>query len=109
MRREVVDPEVGAHRGPERMAGGRFEMRRIVALLVGAMFLAVGGLAFAADAPGVIYKKKTSYDFEDDLVEGELVRPEGEFIDTRKKSKHSSLIRIREHFIPEMLRSVNDI
>ena len=85
-------------------------MRRIVALLCGAMMLAVSGLAVAAEGDsGVIYKKKTSYDFEDDLVEGELVRPEGEFIDTRKKSKHSSLIRIREHFIPEMLRSVNDI
>ena len=85
-------------------------MRRIVALLCGLAMLAVSGLAMAAEGdPGVIYKKKTSYDFEDDLVEGELVRPEGEFIDTRKKSKHSSLIRIREHFIPEMLRSVNDI
>ena len=89
-------------------------MKRILALAVATMILALGGLALAADddtveKDGVLYKKKTSYDFEDDVVEGELVRPEGEYIDTRRKSKHSSLIRIREHFIPEMLRTVNDI
>ena len=88
-------------------------MRRVLAGLVAAFVLAVGGAAFAAEETvekdGVLYKKKTSYDFEDDVVEGELVRPEGEFIDSKRKSKHSSLIRIREHFIPEMLRTVNDI
>lgn len=88
-------------------------MRRVLAGLMAAFVLAVGGFAFAAEETvekdGVIYKKKTTYDFEDDVVEGELVRPEGEFIDSKRKSKHSSLIRIREHFIPEMLRTVNDI
>jgi len=91
-------------------------MRRVLAAVLVASFFGVGGLggaAYAADETvekdGVIYKKKTSYDFEDDVVEGELVRPEGEYIDTKRKSKHSSLIRIREHFIPEMLRTVNDI
>ena len=44
-----------------------------------------------------------------DIVEGDLVRPDGEFVDSRKAAKHSSLIKIRENFIPEMLKSAEDI
>jgi hypothetical protein len=66
----------------------------------------------AAGAPaggGVSYKSKTVYDFDDDTVEGDLVRPDGELVDTRRGAKHSSLIKIRENFIPEMLKSVEAI
>lgn len=63
-----------------------------------------------AGAPGdVTYKQKTVYDFDDDIVEGDLVRPDGEFVDSRRMAKHSSLIKIRENFIPEMLKSAEDI
>lgn len=66
----------------------------------------------AAPASGgntVTYKAKTVYDFDDDTVEGDLVRPDGEFVDSRRTAKHSSLIKIREDFIPEMLKSVEAI
>ena len=59
--------------------------------------------------PGVVYKKKTEYDFEDDVVEGAFVRPEGEYLDARRRARHSSLIKIRENFVPEMLKSAEDI
>ncbi len=73
--------------------------------------------AFAQKAPAgkpaaggdVTYKQKTVYDFDDDVVEGDLVRPDGEFVDSRRAAKHSSLIKIRENFIPEMLKSAEDI
>ena len=58
---------------------------------------------------GVQYKKKTVYDFDDDLVEGDLARPDQEFVGVKRQAKHSSLIKIREHFIPEMLKSAEDI
>ena len=93
-------------------------LRRIIAVLVVCGFVLGTGLALAQETGGgpggpgpgdVKYKKKTVYDFDDDLVEGELMRPDGEFIDSRKKAKHSSLIKIRENFIPEMLKSAEDI
>jgi hypothetical protein len=59
--------------------------------------------------PGVVYKKETVYDFEDDVVEGSFIRPEGEYLDARRAARHSSLIRIRESFVPEMLKSAEDI
>lgn len=67
---------------------------------------AAGG---APAAGGVQYKQKTVYDFDDDTVEGDLVRPDGEMIDSTKRAKHSSLIKIRENFIPEMLKSVESL
>ena len=66
--------------------------------------------AFAQEAGGE--KKEagaTSYDFEDDLVQGDLVRPDGELLSVRRRGNRASLIQIREHFIPEMLKSVEDL
>jgi hypothetical protein len=57
----------------------------------------------------VSYKAKTVYDFEDDMVEGDLQRPDGELIEANKRAKHSSLIEIRKDFIPEMLKSLEDV
>ena len=62
-----------------------------------------------ADNPDVVYKKNTEYDFEDDVVEGSFVRPEGEFFGSKKKNRYRSLIKIRETFLPEMLKSAEDI
>ena len=58
---------------------------------------------------GVVYKKNTEYDFEDDVVEGSFVRPEGEYLDSRRRARYSNLIRLRENFVPEMLKSAEDI
>ncbi|MDB4973413.1 MAG: hypothetical protein JWN48_1754 [Myxococcaceae bacterium] len=60
--------------------------------------------AGAAPAAGA-----TAYDFEDDLVSGDLVRPDGELLSVRRRGNRESLIQIREHFIPEMLKSVEDL
>jgi hypothetical protein len=74
---------------------------------------AAAGNAPRATAPGAedntTYKAKTVYDFEDDMVEGDLQRPDGELIDSVRKVKHSSLIEIRKDFIPEMLKSLEDL
>lgn len=51
----------------------------------------------------------TTYDFEDDLVTGDLVRPDGELLNVRRRGRRASLIRVREHFIPEMLKSVENL
>ena len=94
-------------------------MRKLTIALAVLMGLGLGSAqaqdkpAAAGAAPaggsGVQYKQKTVYDFDDDTVEGDLVRPDGEFVDSRRGAKHSSLIKIRENFIPEMLKSVEGI
>ena len=89
-------------------------MKRML-FVIGSASLLLSTPAFAQGAgpggegAGVSYKSKTVYDFDDDIVEGDLVRPDGEFVDTRKAAKHSSLIKIRDNFINEMLKSAEDI
>ncbi len=88
---------------------------KLVAIVVGlsiatpALAQKGGKPAKGAPAAGGDYQKTTKYDFEDDVVTGDLVRPDGELIDSRRGAKHSSLIKIRQHFIPEMLKSAEDI
>jgi hypothetical protein len=65
--------------------------------------------AGAGDDANTTYKAKTVYDFEDDTVEGDLQRPDGELVSAQKKAEHSSLIEIRKDFIPEMLKTLEDI
>ena len=73
------------------------------------------GAALAQDAPAGAAPaaggaaSPTSYDFEDDLVTGDLVRPDGELLSVRRRGNRASLIQIREHFVPEMLKSVEDL
>ncbi|MBS1121151.1 MAG: hypothetical protein H6Q90_3379 [Deltaproteobacteria bacterium] len=49
------------------------------------------------------------YDFSGDTIEGDLVKPEGSSVDARDFAKHSSLIRIRKDFIPEIIKSAEDL
>ena len=87
--------------------------RNLLALIAGLVMASSIALAQKPPAAGggndVQYKQKTVYDFDDDVVEGDLVRPDGEFLGSRTAAKHSSLIKIRENFIPEMLKSAEDI
>jgi len=72
--------------------------------------LAGAGAAYAQAADdNATYKSKTVYDFEDDNVEGDLQRPDGELVNSINKAQHESLIEIRKDFIPEMLKSLEDI
>ena len=57
----------------------------------------------------VTYKKTTEYSFEDDTIEGDLTKPDGEYIEARKNVKHSNLIKIREEFKDKVMQSVGEL
>lgn len=42
----------------------------------------------------------------DDIVTGDLLRPDGDLVRSRSRASHTSLIQIRMHFVNEMLKSV---
>lgn len=97
-------------------------MKKFIAVVAFTCFT-VPAVAFAQDAlptageamggggggGDVVYKKETVYDFDGDDVEGALVKPDEANITGEQHAKTSSLIRIRQDFIPEMLKSVEDI
>ena len=46
---------------------------------------------------------------DDDVVEGEFVRPGDEIIKSKQRARMPSLIKLRVDFIPEMRKSVEDL
>jgi len=79
-------------------------MKRFREVILIAIFMAFASVAIAQEAAD-----STEYTFDDDVVEGDLVRPDGEMTVVRKQGKQRSLIKVRQHFVPEMLKSVEDI
>jgi hypothetical protein len=63
----------------------------------------------AGEAPKVEYEKKTVINFEDDTIEGDLKRPDGEYVEARSKVDHSNLIRIREDWRDKVMQSSGDL
>jgi len=83
-------------------------MRKLVIMFA---VLALSSAAYAQGkgaAPAAGGKVKV-YDFSGDTIEGDLVKPEGSTVDARDFAKHSSLIRIRKDFIPEIIKSAEDL
>jgi hypothetical protein len=82
--------------------------------LVAIIWILAGGRALAApkptgDSQGVVYEKKTVINFEDDTIQGDLTRPDGEYVEARKKVAHSNLIRVREEFRTKVLQSAGEL
>lgn len=85
-------------------------MKRLLALVALALPLAAGAQAKKdAPAPKVEYEKKTVINFEDDTIQGDLTRPDGEYVEARKKVAHSNLIKIREDWREKVLLAPDDL
>ena len=86
---------------------GSTHMRSILGAL--ALVLILAGTSFAQPKKGEAAGKVKVYDFSGDTIEGDLVKPEGTDLNARDFAKHSSLIRIRKDFIPEIIKSAEDL
>ena len=88
-------------------------MKRGILVLVAFGCLTLGtSTAFAQDTSEVRTEggqRTQSFNFEDELVSGQLVRPDGDATRIRRRNSVNSLIRIRQHFVPEMLKSVENL
>ena len=82
---------------------------RISSLLTIALTLVLFGGIAAAQPKGDSKAKVKVYDFSGDTIEGDLIKPEGSTVDARDFAKHSSLITIRKNFIPEIIKSAEDL
>lgn len=54
-------------------------------------------------------KRRTSIDFEDELIQGEVKKPELFYLLQKKQFNFKRLIKLREDFLPEMRRTSQDI
>ena len=83
-------------------------------LIVFALMLALGsltalpGLALA-QGEEIIFKKVTVVDFGDDTIDGNLSRPDGQYLESRKRLRHQRLIKVRDSFRAEILQSIRGL
>ena len=89
----------------------------------GALWLVVGimvpGMALAqdtgstssssAEAAAAKAQKRTEFSFEEDTIEGDLSRPDGEYVEAVKRVPHSNLIKIREEYREKVMQSVDEL
>ncbi len=88
-------------------------MRTFLLTLVLGVPLLAGAQAREGTPPGqqpkVEYEKKTVINFEDDTIEGDLKRPDGEYVEARRKVDHSNLIKIRENWRDKVMQASGDL
>ena len=81
----------------------------IVALLPALAVAQDAASTGSAEATAAKAQKRTEFSFEEDTIEGDLSRPDGEYIEALKKVPHSNLIRIREDFWEKAMQSVDEL
>lgn len=77
-----------------------------VVLLFAAMLAAFLMLTKPARADDVVYQKHTVVDFGDDTIDGNLSKPDGQYLESRKRMRHERLIKVRQNFRTEILQSI---
>jgi hypothetical protein len=53
--------------------------------------------------------KKTTVNFEDQLIEGQAQKPDLLYLLQKKKFNYKRLIRLRENFLPELRQSADEM
>ena len=77
--------------------------------------IASSGTAFAQDTnkQSATQEDATAavkhFDFEDDQVEGDLQRPDGELVTSIPRATQPSLIELRWSFLPEMVKDFENL
>jgi hypothetical protein len=84
-------------------------MRKL--LLIAMVLVPLGALAQEKKTPEarIEYEKKTVINFDDDTIQGDLTRPDGEYVEARKRVNHSSLIKIREDWREKVKQAAADM
>jgi hypothetical protein len=81
----------------------------VVVLFAASSALAQGKPATAQEGEKVVYRKKTNIDFTDVQVEGDLTKPEGTYSLSKKRTYFKSMIKVRDNFVPELQKSVDNL
>ena len=71
--------------------------------------LLILALPTVSHAEEIVYKKHTVVDFGDDTIQGDLSKPDGQYMESKKRVRHQRLIKLRESFRPELLDSVRGL
>ena len=83
----------------------------IMCITLVALGLLASGSVWAQESTGsdVVYQENTVLTFGDDTIDGSLSRPDGQYLESRKKLRHERLIRVRRSFRNRLLHSIHGL
>lgn len=89
-------------------------MKKAFLIILPVLIIIISYTSLSAEetvGPGdrIVYKQKTIIDFSDVTIQGELKKPDGSYISSRKEAQFSRLIKVRENFEPELFKSVDKL
>lgn len=87
-------------------------MKQVLAVLSFAALVSTSALAqdkVVREADKTVFRKKTTIDFTDVAIDGELTKPEGSYSVSKKKTTFKTLIKVRDNFNPELQKSVENL
>ena len=81
------------------------------AIIVAILLVPFMGIAKPAEKgkDKIIYKKNTIINFDGSIVDGELIKPKGGFIQSRGRAKFNSLIKYRKDFLDNMKKRARSL
>jgi hypothetical protein len=87
-------------------------MKQLIAGIAVLSLFATSALAedkVIKEADKTVFRKKTTIDFTDVAIDGELTKPEGSYSVSKKKTTFKTLIKVRDNFNPELQKSVENL
>jgi hypothetical protein len=89
----------------------RLVKRFLQTMMVVGLGLLGSSVASAQSSPGsdVVYEENTVLTFGDDTIDGSLSRPDGQYLESRKRLRHERLIRVRRSFRSRLLHSIHGL
>ncbi len=85
-------------------------MKRLIGCLKILVAVTLFGVsAFALDGEKKPKERRTTLNFEDELVEGNSQKPDMFYLFQKKNFNYRRLIKLRENFIPETRRTTEDL
>ncbi len=87
-------------------------MKQVLAVMSFAALVSTSALAqtkVVQEADKTVFRKKTTIDFTDVAIDGELTKPEGSYSVSKKKTTFKTLIKVRDNFNPELQKSVENL
>ena len=79
-------------------------MRTLIALAI--IFGAVTSVAHAS--PPKDGARTKFYNFDDMLIDGEVKKPTGLYVDERRRAKFGRLLRLKKSFIPDLMNTARE-
>mgnify|MGYP003118767245 FL=1 len=75
----------------------------IYAVIFIAVFVLLGNEALAQKSP-----KSKFYDFNEQVIDGEIKKPTALYTDSKRKVKFDRLLKLKKSFIPELMKTADE-